>query len=159
MVNIYIMFSVDDLSIFHFTSSSLHFCDRHKAKINAMISHVQRLTRAQWPSSNSQRATGMGSQQGWDLSTHMSNSMVRQLILVNWEILKIIDWSRVRKIPLSPGEKAKFVSKCQYVDKGEQTFFTERSPRTQGDSENACRHGWMSTNCPEGIKLRIFNQL
>ena len=48
----------------------------------------------------------------------MSNSMVRQLILVNWEILKIIDWSRVRKIPLSPGEKAKFVSKCQYVDKG-----------------------------------------
>lgn len=98
-------------------------------------------------------------QQGWDLIADMSNSMVRQLILVNWEILKKIDWSRVRKIPLSPGEEAKFVSKYQYVDEGEQTFFTERSPRIQDDSENACRHGWMSTNCPERIKLRIMNQL
>ena len=101
-------------------------------------------------------------QQGWDLSADMSNSMVRKLILVNWEILKKkkkFDWSRVRKIPLSPGEEARFVSKCQYVDKGEQTFFPERSLRTQHDSENACRCGWMSTNCPEEIRLRILNQL
>lgn len=47
MVNVCIMFSVGDLSIFHFTSLSSHFHDRHKAKINATISHMQKLTRAQ----------------------------------------------------------------------------------------------------------------
>lgn len=109
------------------------------------------------PGLNDHHQTVRG-QQGWDLSAHMSNSMVRKLILVNWEILKKIDWSRVRKIPLCPGEEVKFVSKCQYMDEGEQTFFTERSPRTQCDSENARRHGWMSTNCPEGIKLKILSQ-
>ena len=93
---------------------------------------------------------------GWDLSADMSHSMVRKLILVNWEILKKKkkNWLECRV-----GEEARFVSKCQYVDEGEQTFFAERSPRTQRDSENACRHGWMSTNCPEEIRLRILNQL
>ena len=47
MVNGCIMFSVDDLGIFHFTSLSLHRCDRQKAKISASISHVQKLTGAQ----------------------------------------------------------------------------------------------------------------